>query len=184
MACGLTQKAGLHELCEFLLLVFPSIGSRYPPMDDDDDSHRQAKRTISRAVQFDAQIKDLDVSQRLSRRLPNPILFSEQAARTLGQFQSDRVLDQRRTSRAECTYSLFPTNLSYRLKTAEECAAGRPSFEHGYPQTARRTGRLVGHSSASLHDAASHPFTCCQHSSCVRIWSNKSVSSHISLVPT
>jgi hypothetical protein len=59
---------------------------------DEDDSRRidrQAKRTLSRAVQSDTQIKDLDVSQPLffsfSPPMFNPlILFLEQAARTLG----------------------------------------------------------------------------------------------------
>lgn len=41
-----------------------SIGGRYPSTDDD-DSHcidRQAKHALSRAVQSDTRIKDLDVS--------------------------------------------------------------------------------------------------------------------------
>ena len=61
-------------------------------MDDDNSPSvdRQAKRSLSRAVQFDTQIKDLDVSQPprfMSMRLLPPLLnvfLPEQAARTPG----------------------------------------------------------------------------------------------------
>ena len=56
----------------------------------------------------------------------------------------------------------------------EERTAGRPSFELGYTQTARRAARLVGHPSGSLHDATPNPLARRQHPTCVRLWSNKS----------
>lgn len=71
-----------------------STGTSCPSTEDDDsrciDSH--AKRTLSRAVQSDAQIKDLDVSPHFFFIVATHdpfFFFSEQATRTLGQFQSD-----------------------------------------------------------------------------------------------
>ena len=83
---------------------------RHPSKDDNDARciDRQAKRILSRTVQSDAQIKDLDVSQLffffVATHAPFhsiPSFFPEQAPRTLGKFQSDRIRDQGRAGRAQ-----------------------------------------------------------------------------------
>lgn len=59
---------------------------------DNDDSRcidRHAKRTLSRATQFDTRIKDLDVSQTsLSPLVPHLILFQSKLREHLGNFRA------------------------------------------------------------------------------------------------
>lgn len=123
---------------------------------NDDDSRcidRQAKHVLSRAVQSDTRIKDLDVSQPhffssislVATHVFNPILFSffqSKLREHLGNFRAIEssikgalaelnVCDDTLTRRFLNRLTPPPKKMH-----TEECTAGRPSFEFRYPKTA------------------------------------------------
>ena len=69
-----------------------TVGGRYPTTDDDDSPSidRRAKHTLSRAVQFDTQIKDLDVSldAAVAILVQNFFFFQSKLREHLGNFRA------------------------------------------------------------------------------------------------